>query len=232
MRFSRYDSAPQGVALARPVRVSSDLVRLRAAEIRTAGEYRGRPVHFGSRPPAGAIAFTQAVASRLGCSVTLVKRVLGGRDRSGPRRSASDRALSLAKELPVDQVRDALEELIALVSKETVPAAESALLVFANESLPMADRLAPLLAFVTTRVPARKSLQSDRGEGSLWSSPARQSQPVKPPSKSPERVVQEYLAEALDASLGTPNALGVRARELAVELERELRPPQVGRNRA
>ena len=50
--------------MARPVRISSDLVRLRADEIRAAGKFRGLTVHAGSRPPVGTIAFTRAVALR------------------------------------------------------------------------------------------------------------------------------------------------------------------------
>lgn len=215
--------------MARPVRVSSDVVRMRAEEIRTAGVFRGRTVHFGSRPPAGAIAFTQAVASRLGCSVSLVKRVLGGRARSGPRRPASERALALAQELPVDQVREALEALISAVSHDSTSAAESALAVFANERLAMSDRLAPLLALMTAKATHRKVAQTERAEGSLWTSNTRQ---IPAPTKSPEKVVRDYLVEALDASLATPNALGVRAHELAQELAAELCAPQVGRNRA
>ena len=120
-----------------------------------------------------------------------------------------------------------------MVSKLAVPAAESALAIFADESLPMADRLAPLLALVT-QGPTRKPTHSDRAESSLWSAPSAgpNPKPAPPPPKSAERMVREYLAEALDASLGTPNALGVRAREIALELEQELRSPQVSRNRA
>lgn len=216
--------------MARPVRIASELVRLRAAEIRAAGVYRGRQVHFGSRPPAGAISFTEAVAKRLGCSVSLVKRVLGGRDRSGPRRPNSERAHELAQELPIVQVRQAIEELISLVSRETTPAAESALAVFANLSLSMSDRLAPLLAFITTKPAAKKASQTDRAAAALWSTPVpRHANPT--PSKSPEKVVIEYLGEALDACLGTPNILSAHGRELALALDRELRPQQTGRNR-
>lgn len=217
--------------MARPVRVSADLVRMRAEEIRVAGIFRGKRVHHGSRPPAGCIAFTRAVSLRLGCSVSVVKRVLGGRDRSGPRRSARDRARSAAHELPVDQLRQALDELIQLVAKESSPAAESALAVFSNETLPMSDRLTPLLAFMTTK-PAggRHESQTTRAEATLWSP----STPVasKTPSKviPVEKMVLDALSEALDASLGTRNVLGPRARQIAQELERELRAPQAGRN--
>jgi len=94
----------------------------------------------------------------------------------------------------------------------------------------MSERIAPLLAFVTTKPAARKVSQVDRAEAALWSSPARRAS--SPSTKPIEKIVQEALSEALDACLSTPNALGVRARELAQELERELRPQQAGRNRA
>lgn len=218
--------------MARPVRVSADLIRMRAEEIRVAGVFRGKRVHSGSRPPAGGIAFTRAVALRLGCSVSVVKRVLGGRDRSGPRRSASERARTAAHELPTDLLRQALEEIISLVSQESSPAAETALVVFANESLPMSERVGPLLALVTTKPTVRKVSQTDRAEAALWSGPTRDVR-LSPTKAVPiEKVVLGALVEALDASLATPNVLGVRARQIAGELEQELRVPQVGRNRA
>ena len=208
--------------MARPVRVSTDLVRLRAEEIRASGKFRGKRVHFGSRPPADAIAFTKAVALRLGCSVSLVKRALGGRSRSGPRRSISERAHSLARELPVDHLRQALEEIISQVARDTSPAAESALALFANESLPMSERVAPLLSYVKTPV-IRKVSQTDRAEALLWKAPVQRASTQRVVTHAPEKIVRDYLLEALDASLSTPNTLGVQAKEWAQLLERELR---------
>ena len=211
--------------MARPVQVSSDLVRLRSEEIRVAGVYRGKRVHFGSRPPAGCIAFTRAVSLRLGCSVSVVKRVLGGRDRSGPRRSASERARSVVHKLPADQLRQVLEEIIQLVSRETSPAAESALVIFSNESLVMSERIGPLLAFVVTKPAVQKVTQTDRAEAALWSGPPRRVPSIPSRVVPIEKIIREALVEALDASLSTPNVLGVHARQIAQDLERELRSP-------
>lgn len=220
--------------MARPVRISSDLVRLRADEIRAAGKYRGRTVHVGSRPPVGTIAFTRAVALRLGCSVTLVKRVLAGRSRSGPRRPLEERVRSASASMSQDELSKAWNTLVDHLARSKSPATQAALTIFADEGLSISERLAPLLALLVSPEPTEKRATIQRAENALWSKAVPTSgltattrhQPVKATST----MVREALVDSLDASLGTTGSLTVQEKETAEILSRMLQVKRINNN--